>query len=135
MMAGGGSVQALSPPVLRGVEVRVASLVFGLTAGLVGIAIMLLLLVVGGIALALRADGWGEIVAHLMVTVVIAGIGMVGAALAPNRPGASAVLQSLAAVSGLFTAGLFWLLSAGLFCLGAFTGALAWWRARRRGAG
>jgi len=109
---------------------RIASLVFGLVGGVVGIAIMLLLLVLSSLGAVLDAGGWGEILTREIVGLALAALGIAGAALAPGRPGMGAALQLVTAVSGLVATGLFWIPSAGLFALGALTGALGWWRAR-----
>lgn len=103
---------------------RIAALVFGILGGLVGLVAAFFALGVGGLAAAFAAEGAGTVISGGLIAIVLAALGIVGGALALNRPGASAVLQLIAGLGGLFAIGLFWIPSAALFGLGALTAAL-----------
>ncbi|MDW7981501.1 MAG: hypothetical protein RMH81_01600 [Thermomicrobium sp.] len=108
---------------------RIAALVFGILGGVVGLIAALLTLGIGGLFAAFQAEDAGTIVGGGFLAILFAALGIVGGALALRRPGASAVLQVVAAVGGLVAISVFWTPSAVLFALGTVTALLG-----RRGA-
>jgi len=105
--------------------VQIAGLVFGLLGGFLGVLAGLLALGIGGLGVAFSAEGTGMVLGGRLGAIVAAAVGLVGAVVVLSRPGASAVLQLLAALAGLIAVSLFWIPSALLFALGALAAALS----------
>ena len=98
---------------------RTTALVLGIIGGVLGLLAGLLVIAVGGTAVAFEAEGGGEVTGYGFATFALAVIGIVGGALAKGSPGWASALLAVAGIGGFLSAGLFWLLSGPLLLIGA----------------
>lgn len=98
---------------------KTTALVLGIIGGVLGLLAGLLVITIGGTAVAFEAEGGGELTGFGFATFGLAVVGIVGGALAKGSPGWSAALLAVSGVGGFITAGLFWLLSGPLLLIGA----------------
>lgn len=104
-------------------------MVAGITGGIIGIAAAVLAIGLGDLAAASEAGASNRAIVPGVIAILVAVVGIVGAALTRSRASTSGVLQGSAAVVGFFLLRTFWIPS-GLFL--AVGGALALAAARRR---
>src|SRR5436189_61710 len=98
---------------------RTASLVLGIIGGVFGIIAGLLAMMFGGAGAAFEAQGAGTVIWLGFAAVFIGVVGIVGGALAPRHPRASAILQLVSGLVGFIAVSLFWIFSGILLIIGA----------------
>jgi ABC-type uncharacterized transport system permease subunit len=98
---------------------RTASLVLGIIGGVFGIIAGFLAMLVGGAGAAFQQPQGGTVVGLGIAAIFIGVAGIVGGALAPRYPKASAVIQLVTGVVGFIAVSLFWIFSGILLILGA----------------
>lgn len=100
-----------------------ASMVLGITGGVIGIFAALIAMFIGGVGAAFAAEGGGTIIGLGFAAVFIAVLGIVGGAMARSKPKPAAIMQLLAGFGGFIAVSAAWLISGPLLLVGS---ALAW---------
>lgn len=76
-------------------------------------------MVIGGVGAAFEASDSGMIAGLGFAAILLAVLGIVGGAVAPSHPKASAVIQLISGVGGFVAISAFWLLSGPFLLVGA----------------
>ena len=98
---------------------RVAALIIGIIGSAAGFVAAVIALFIGGVGVALEAEGASKITSLAFGAIGASIVGLVGGALSIAKPRFAAVLMVLSAVVGAISISAFYALGAALLVIGA----------------